>query len=391
MKKNFLLIGLLAFAVSCSSQPPKNNDNMKNDRLTYFHFGHHNTMVRFKGEDYKVATMKDGRIQIIIDESFPQEKEFYIEDATIFDELKAIVDEFKMHRYKKSYTPLMEITDGDSWSLYYKYESGESQSSGGYMAWPKNYREAHKAISDYFQKWRDYPVQAKEINLFHYTCRNNYGCDIEYRMERGEKEATLYMRNAEHPFEKTLSVSNDQLGKLQELVNTYRMKDEYSRTTDDDSASIYHFRVDYNTGDTIDFYGYHTTFIGGLEGAFRYFFDKWLPLRGKMVDIDYTWRSRSANVSYHIIQTDGKYTLYYYGPENKKGQYEIAAETVMKFQKLVESFGLDNAENERDGNETWALSALYDSEDRLSVGGQDTEQGESIFEAIKDFFAPYIK
>lgn len=280
MKKNYLLLGLLAITVSCASQTPKNNNNMNKERLTYFHFNQHNTMMIFNGEDYKVSTLKDGRIQVIIDEAFPQEKEFYIEDSSIFDELKALVEEYGMDKYKNDYQPRMQVFDGDSWSLYYKYDSGRSQSSGGYMAWPDNYYEAHQALSQYFQKWRDYPVPTKEINLFQYTCQNNHGCDIEYRIARGENEATLYMRNAELSFEKTFLVSNGDLVELQELVNTYRMKDESSRTTSDDSVSIYHFTVVYNTGDTIDFQGYHTTFVGGLEGAFQYFFEKRMPQSG---------------------------------------------------------------------------------------------------------------
>ena len=280
MKKSLLLFGLLSFMVSCMSQTPKSNNVMNTERLTYFSFDHHNTMARFSGESYQVSTEKDGRIHIIIDESFPNEKDFYIDDTTIFDELLAVVKEFKMDKYKSHYQPMMEIFDGDSWSLYYKYNSGRSQSSGGYMDWPDNYHDARHALSDYFQKWRDYPVPHKEINLFRYTCHNNQGCDIEYRMERGENEAILYMRNADLQLEQTLSVSNDNLAELQELVNIYRLKEEYNRTSDDESASVYRFLVEYNSGDTIDFLGYHTTFLGGLENAFVAFFSEWLPKNG---------------------------------------------------------------------------------------------------------------
>ena len=276
MKKNILLIVLLALMVSCMSQNPQQQNERKKQRLTYFSFDHHNTM-RLHGENYKVSTEKDGRIHIIIDESYPNEKDFYIDDTTIFDELQVTVDEYKMDKYRSNYRPLHQIFDGDSWSLYYKYDSRRSVSSGGYMEWPSNYHEARKALSDYFQKWRDYPVPEKVINLFRYTCHNNFGCDNEYRMERGENEATLYMRNAELQYEKTLSVSNDHLTELQKLVNVYRMKEEYNRSTDNDSASIYRFVVEYSTGDTIDFQAYHTTFLGGLENAFVSYFSKWLP------------------------------------------------------------------------------------------------------------------
>ena len=277
MKKKILLFSFLSMMFSCVSQNPKNNNDMNTEHLTYFSFSHCNTMMRFNGEKYEVSALKDGRIKIVIDEGFPEEKEFYIEDTTIFDELTALVKTYKMDRYKDNYQPTMRVFDGDSWSVYYRYDSKRSHSSGGYMAWPDNYHEAREAISQYFQKWRDYPVPTKEINLFQYTCRNNQGCDIEYRIERGENEAIVYMRNVERQLEETFSVSNDNLVELQELVNVYRMKDERSSTTSDEDASTYRFLVEYSTGDTIDFLGYHTTFLGGLESAFVYYFEKWLP------------------------------------------------------------------------------------------------------------------
>ena len=166
MKKNLLLLGLLSLLGSCMSQNPQNNNTMNTERLTYFSFDHHNTMARFSGESYQVSTEKDGRIHIVIDEAFPDEKEFYIDDTTIFDSLKAIVDEYKMDKYKGSYQPRMQVFDGDSWSVYYKYDSGRSVSSGGYMAWPDNYREMRQALSNYFQQWRDYQIGIKVIDFF---------------------------------------------------------------------------------------------------------------------------------------------------------------------------------------------------------------------------------
>ena len=138
VKKNALLLAFLALMVSCSAQNNDNSKNMKTERLTYFSFNHHNTMRIYNGENYKVETMKDGRIHIVIDEGFPKEKDFFINETTVFVELKAIVDEFKMDKYKSDYQPWMRVFDGDSWSLYYKYDSGRSIHSGGYMAWPNN-------------------------------------------------------------------------------------------------------------------------------------------------------------------------------------------------------------------------------------------------------------
>lgn len=128
---------------------------MDNERITYFCFDHHNTMVMNDGENYTVSMTEDGRIHIVIDKSLPGEMELFTNDTSIFDDLLAIVKEFKTDRYRSEYRPMMHITDGDSWSLYYRYDSKRSVQSSGYMEYPKNYRQMRKALSDYFKKWRE--------------------------------------------------------------------------------------------------------------------------------------------------------------------------------------------------------------------------------------------
>lgn len=397
MWKIILIVGLLTIAVSCVSQSSQNPKEMNNERLNYFSFNHHNTMARFNGESYLVSAQKDGRIHIVIDESYPNEKDFYIDDTTIFDDLKAIVEQFKMDKYQSNYRPTMEIFDGDSWTLYYSYDSRRSVSSGGYMAWPDNYHEARRAIGEYFQKWRDYPIQAKEINLFFYTCTNKQGCDIEYRLERGEQEATLYMRNAEYGTDKQIVVGNDHLTELQELVNIYRMKDESSRTTDDDSASVYRFFVSYNTGDTIDFQGYHTTFLGGLESAFVHFFDRWLPIRGNLNRLEYLFNfPEFGEIKYYVIKEGEGFSLSQYDKRGNRRVGNMNNEDIARLQKLVESFGLDKAEDRFTGNDTWFLFADYDSRDLARFGGRSideasSEKAQHIFDALTAFFAPYLR
>ena len=129
----------------------KNNNP---ERLTYFSYSHQNSMA-MNGESYSVSTMEDGRVRVVIDEGYPEEKSFFLDNSTILDDLLVIVKAYKMDSYKQDYKPTMRIYDGDSWNLYYKYNSKRSVTSGGYMAWPKNYHETRQAISDYFKKWRE--------------------------------------------------------------------------------------------------------------------------------------------------------------------------------------------------------------------------------------------
>ena len=386
----------MTLLISCNAQN-HDNKNMKTERLTYFSYDHHNTMAWHSGEKYNVSTEKDGKIHIVIDEGFPEEKDFYVDDTTIFDEIDAIVKEFKMDKWKNDYRPKMRIFDGDSWSLYSKYDSGRSISSGGYMDWPSNYREARHAISDYFQKWRDYPIQAKVIDFFQYTCKNNQGRDIEYRLERGEQEAKLFIHNTEYDTDKELTVSNDYLTELQELVNMHRLKDGYNHTTDDDSASVYRFFIAYNTGDTIDFTGYYTTFVSGQTSPFLSFFGHWLPVRGDLVRLEYNYRVTDfSEIKYYVIKEDEGFSLSYYDERGQHREGKMDKEDVLELQKLVESFGLDKANDKFKGNSTWHLFTDYDSKDLARLGGRgdddaSTEKAQHIFDALTAFFAPYLQ
>ena len=275
MKKKLLMLGMALIMASCIAQNPK---DMNTERLTYFSFDHHNTMAMFYGEKYSVSTEKDGRIHVVIDEAFPDEKEFYLEDTTIFDALLAIVKQYKMDNYKSDYQPEMRIFDGDSWSLYYKYDSGRSQRSGGYMAWPDNYGEMRQALANYFQQWRDYQIGIKIIDFFKFTCKNNQGCDIEYTLERGEDEATLTLRDKERNLDEMRSVSNECLAQLQRVANEIRLKETmYDYYTSDENATRCDFFVRYNNGDTISAVNCYTQYPIHRESAIRGFFSQWLP------------------------------------------------------------------------------------------------------------------
>lgn len=277
MKIHLLLAGLLVMAVSCGSQKPENTNEMNPEHLIYFSYNHHNSMAMYNGESYSVRIMKDGRVHVVIDEGFPGEKEFYLNDSTILVELQSIVKLFKMDKYKDNYKSPMMIHDGDSWSLYYKYDSKRSVSSGGYMAWPDNYGEMRQALSKYFEKWRNYQEGVLSIDYFQFTGKNNKGCDFEYALERGEKEATLTVRNAEKGINKKLKVSNDLMKELQEMSNMAQMKSElYDYHASDPDATRCDYFVRYNTGDTLKGYTCYTQYPGPKERAVFGFFSQWL-------------------------------------------------------------------------------------------------------------------
>ena len=97
MNRFLIFSGLMGLAVSCVS-PNLNNNDMDTEHLTYFSYDHHNSMSQ-SGEKYDVSYTEDGRIHVVIDEGAPQEKEFYLSDSVIFDELLTIVKTYKTDKY----------------------------------------------------------------------------------------------------------------------------------------------------------------------------------------------------------------------------------------------------------------------------------------------------
>ena len=265
----------MAFALSCMS-PKQNNNEMDTERLTYFSFDHHNSMS-MHGERYEVSTEDDGRLHVVIDEGSSNEKEFYLKSSTIFDELLVIVKTYKMDKYKENYKPRGRIYDGDSWSLYYNYDSKRRVSSGGYMAWPDNYRDMRKALSEYFKKWRDYKEGVLVMEYFKFTCKNNKGCDIEYTLECGAEEATMTLRDKEKGIDKTLKVGNDVMQKLQGKTNSVNLKSKmYDYYTEDEDATRCTYYARYNTGDSISGITCHTQYPSHKVRGIIDFFSHWM-------------------------------------------------------------------------------------------------------------------
>lgn len=275
MKIIQFITGLMGLTVSCASSSQNSNSEMKTERLTYFSYDHHNSMS-MSGEKYDVSCTEDGRVHVVIDEALASEKEFYLADSTIFDELLDLVKTYKMDKYKENYKPKARIFDGDSWSLYYRYDTKRRVSSGGYMAWPDNYREMRKALSDYFRKWRDYQEGVLVMDYFKFTCKNNKGSDIEYTLERGDKEATMTIRDKEENIDKTLNVSNDILRELQEKANSAQLKNkDYDYYTEDEDATRCTYFVRYSTGDTISGITCHTKYPSHKVTTILGFFKRW--------------------------------------------------------------------------------------------------------------------
>ena len=114
------------------------------------------------------------------------------------------------------------------------------------------------------------------MDYFKFTCKNNKGDDTEYTLERGDKEATMTIRDKEQGIDKTLKVDNNILQELQERANSAQLKDKnYDYYTEDEDATRCTYFVRYNTGDTISGITCHTQYPSHKVTAINNFFSHW--------------------------------------------------------------------------------------------------------------------
>ena len=117
----------------------------------------------------------------------------FLAEASVMDSLEALVQQYKMDRYKERYKPMFDIKDGDTWDLSLKYSDGKSVRSGGYEALPANGREAFRQVEAFFSPWLKYePDEEASLVAFRYELHNEEGTEVfSFRKERN----AVYFRN----------------------------------------------------------------------------------------------------------------------------------------------------------------------------------------------------
>lgn len=121
----------------------------RDGKLTSFEYRHDNGMVYGAGKSFSARLSEDGKsvdVEIEIDLQVTTKTA----DPSFMDELDAIISQYKMKKYKDYYKPVFEVLDGDTWGLSFGYSSGKRYESRGYVASPKNAREAIGAIENLF-------------------------------------------------------------------------------------------------------------------------------------------------------------------------------------------------------------------------------------------------
>lgn len=262
-----IIIGLISALFGCSSSDkPQGNDS-----IVYFSLSEGGGMNRFSGFNYTVQQTKEGKVNLVFNEGFLDEKKMTIEDGSVFDSLHQVVMKYKMYNYRDNYRPVYHVTDGKSWQLYVKYASGKSISSGGYMAGPKDYRDAFAEIDSVLKPWKDMPVETIEVESFVYE----YGPD-RYTLEREGDHALLIHDNAEtgehEVLERKLLIYED----LRVVFIVERLKMNQTRGELDFEHTPWMYDITYTNGEHYRYESYDRDFKCGYTEMLQRFIYGWM-------------------------------------------------------------------------------------------------------------------
>ncbi len=146
----------------------------------------------FTNRGYRAERLDDGKTRITVELGDDRDRVFLAE-ASVMDSLEALVQTYRMDRYKERYKPMFDIKDGDTWDFSLKYSDGKSIRSGGYEALPANGREAFRQVEEFFSPWLNHE-SAEEASLvaFRYELHNEEGTEI---FSLREERNAVYFRN----------------------------------------------------------------------------------------------------------------------------------------------------------------------------------------------------
>lgn len=267
LKLMVIIAGFLSF-FGCNSS---SSTIKEGDSLVYFSLHRGGGMARFGGYRYNIEATKDGKVHFLFNEGYPDEKEYYLEDHSVFDSLDLLIRKYKMEKYRSNYMPKFDVLDGESWSIYVKYASGASISSGGYMAGPDNWREAEKALIQCLQPWKDMPGVVNEVNRFKYS----YGTTT-YLIERKEDHALLTVDDPSEGRHEVHRKGLDMLENLRVMINVEGLKENGSLKSDDPESTPFVFEIDYSNGDSYFYESYDLKYQCHYTEVLQWFFSEWL-------------------------------------------------------------------------------------------------------------------
>lgn len=277
-----MVLGMIASLFGCASPDKTPVDPLENDTIVYFSLSEGGGMARFSGFSYSIKETKDGKVHFLFNEGYPDEKEFTLDDHSVFDSLQQIIVKHKMYTYCGDYRPPFDITDGGSWSLYVKYASKKTISAGGYMAGPDGYGAAFNDIHQCLKQWKEMPFPVPEVVAFRYE----YGKET-YVIVPEDDHATLIYNNEETGEHKELQRELDILEDLRITFNIGRLKMNNTRRDLEEGCTPWMYDIAYSNGEHYRYESYDRDYRCGYTEMLQGFFYNWMQEAGERRRLDY--------------------------------------------------------------------------------------------------------
>ena len=268
-----ILLSILSL-FGCRSQQPPKSDPQQGDSIVYFTLSKSGGMRPFGGYKYKVHETKDGQVHFLFNEEYPDEKEFYVDDHSVFDTLGAIVKKYRMDRYRSKYEPEARVFYGYSWNLYVKYASGKTISSGGYMAGPDNWGEAREELLKCLDYWKQKPGLANDLEYLKYS----YG-STNYDFRRDGDHAVVTVIDLTKGLHEVVEKPLDIMEALRVMAVSEGLRVDGKMESDDPEHIPFRFEMAFSNGDHYAYESYDLKYKCHYTEVFFWFLERW--------DIDY--------------------------------------------------------------------------------------------------------
>lgn len=264
-----IILGIIASLFGCNTS--KGNHVAEGDTIVSFSYSKSGGMRPYDGFGYSIRETKDGRVHFLFDEDLPDEKQFTIDDHSVFDQLQKIILKHKMYNYSGDYQPNVRVFDGHSWNLRVKYASGETISASGYMAGPQGYGEAFDEIRACLDEWKKMPGDLQEVNSFKYI----YGKE-QYEVLRMEDHTQVTYDNGATGMHEVYEKPLEMLEDLRVLMVVNRLRENYSYSTEGENVVPWSFEIHYGNGDHYLYQSCDSGFKCGYTYSIQDFFSHWM-------------------------------------------------------------------------------------------------------------------
>lgn len=164
-------------------------------RLESFYYTATHGYRGFTNRGYRAERLSDGKVRITVELGDDRDR-LFVADASVMDSLEALVQEYRMNRYKERYKPMFDIKDGDTWDFSLKYSDGKRVRSGGYEAMPAGANEAFKKVEELFAPWRNMePAEDTALVSFRYELHGEEGVEV-FSFRKQADRNSVYFRES---------------------------------------------------------------------------------------------------------------------------------------------------------------------------------------------------